>query len=431
MSEKKISFMERHKKRTLEWGKLFSITASAQFLVQILSFVSGIVIIRSLSSKEYAFYTIANTMLGTMTVLADAGIGSGVISQGGQVWRDPSRLGVVMASGLNLRKKFAVGSLLVATPAMLYLLMRHGAGWSSALLIFAALTPAFLAALSDSLLELAPKLKQDIIPLQRNQIAAAIARIVLTLFFVLFLPYAAVGILAAGASRAWANIRLRKIASKHADWHQAPDALVTKSILQVVRRVLPTSIYYCISGQLTIWLLSIMGTTTAVGQIGALNGLSTMFNVFTVVFTTLIVPRFARLPGARDLIFKRFLFLQLGFLFLSAVIVLVTSLFSKEILWILGGRFAGLRAELVLVSIQSCIGLASASTNQLLSSRGIIVPPMLFVGLAIVAQIGCAFLVHLNQLSGAIIYGILTSMIVYIIRIVYFGFTLNKHEYTF
>ncbi len=420
---------DHFKVRVLEWVRLFTITGGAQLLVQALGFASGIIVIRLLNTQEYAFYTIANTMLGTMTVLSDGGIGVGVISQGGKVWKDPVKLGAIMAAGLSLRKQFAAISLLLATPAMIYLLRHHGASWTLSLLIYASLVPAFLAALSDSLLEVAPKLRQDIIPLQRNQIAAAIARLGFTTLFVFAFPWAAAGIFAAGIARIWANIRLRKIVGDHAVFNQRPDSAIQKEILKVVKRVLPTSIYYCISGQLTIWLLSVMGSTKAVGQIGALSGLSTMLNIFTVVFGTLMVPRFARLPSVKKIIVQRFLLLQLGLIILGTMIVLTTSLFSKQLLWILGSRFAGLRKELVLVAIQSCVGLASSSTNQLLSARGIIVPPAIFVLIAIAAQVGFALVVPLNQLVGALMYGILTGLSVYAIRLSYFGLTLAKHEY--
>ena len=60
----------------LNWSKLISITASAQLIVQAVGFLSGILIIRLLPVQEYAYYTLANTMLGTMTILADGGISS-------------------------------------------------------------------------------------------------------------------------------------------------------------------------------------------------------------------------------------------------------------------------------------------------------------------------------------------------------------------
>ncbi len=71
------------------WGKLISVTGSAQVLIQALGFISGIIIIRLLPTEEYAFYTLANTMLGTMNILSDAGVSTGVMAQGGKVIMNP------------------------------------------------------------------------------------------------------------------------------------------------------------------------------------------------------------------------------------------------------------------------------------------------------------------------------------------------------
>src|SRR5436853_1163 len=125
--------------KAIEWGKHISITGSAQIVVQAIGFISGILVIRLLQTNEYALYTLANTMLGTMIILADGGISAGVMAQGGKVWQDREKLGVVLATGLNLRKKFATASLLIATPILLFLLQRHGASWLMAILVIAAL----------------------------------------------------------------------------------------------------------------------------------------------------------------------------------------------------------------------------------------------------------------------------------------------------
>jgi len=45
-----------------------------------------------LEQREYAFFTIANTMQGTLNLLADVGISVGLVSIGGRVWQDRPRL---------------------------------------------------------------------------------------------------------------------------------------------------------------------------------------------------------------------------------------------------------------------------------------------------------------------------------------------------
>src|SRR5690606_24311281 len=133
-------------------GKLVTITGSMQAIVQIVGFLSGILVIRLLPTSEYAIYILANTMLGTMTVLADGGISTGVMAQGGKVWHNPAKLGAVLATGLDLRSKFAIVSLIVAIPVMIYLMRVHDATWVMSLVVVLAIVPAFFSALSGSLL---------------------------------------------------------------------------------------------------------------------------------------------------------------------------------------------------------------------------------------------------------------------------------------
>ncbi len=394
--------------------------------MQAISFFSGLLIIRVFATQQYAYYTIATAMLSTMTALADGGIGAGVISQGGRVWQDPLKLGRVMVSGLALRKKFAILSALAA-PVLIYLLRRHGASWQAALIVLACLIPTFIASLSDTLLEIPPKLRQQILPLQKNQLAAALARAALTVVAAFTFPVAASAVLATGISRTWANIRLRAIARVYADLRAKPDREVQRNILAVVYRVMPASIYYCVMGQITVWIISIFGSTVAVGQLGALTGLSQTMTLFTVLFTTLMVPRFARLPDVKTLLVQRFILVEAGLILLSLGIILTANLFGREILWVLGKQFGGLNKELTLAFAASCAALLSASTNQLLSARGIVVPPLLLISSSGAAQIGLAFVLPLHQVAGVLLYGIFTSLTIYLLRLIYFAFNMAGH----
>src|SRR4030095_10388182 len=155
--------------KVFQWARMISISGMAQVAVQALNLLCGIFIIRLLSSNEYALYTIANMMLSTMTVLAECDLSSAVMAQGSKDWASPNKLGVVLATGFAIRKKMGIISVLIVTPILLYLLLHHNASWPVAILIALALIPAVFASLTDSILEVPPKLRQDIIPLQKNQ----------------------------------------------------------------------------------------------------------------------------------------------------------------------------------------------------------------------------------------------------------------------
>ena len=413
--------------KTVEWGKLISITGSSQALIQAIGFISGIMIIRLLSTSEYALYTLANTMLGTMTLLSDGGINTGVMALGGKVWQDKVRLGIVMNTGMDLRRKFAVVSLIIAVPILIVFLKHNEASWLMSVLIVASLIPAFFTALSGSLLEIGPKLHQDIGPLQKNQILSNVFRAILLGATIFIFPWAFIAILSGGLPQLWANIRLRKISSNYVDFSQKPDPEIRKEILTVVKKVLPGAIYYCIYGQITIWLISIFGSTTAIAQIGALSRLTMILNLFSVLFAVLIIPRFARLPEHSTDLLSRFYKIQAGLLLLSIVIVSFVILFPSEILLLLGNKYSGLNTEFILITISSCLSMVAGVTNSILFARGWVMYPVISIGVSVVAQIVLLFVLDLSNMQNVLLFSIINYVIAYVMLVVYFVIKNHSH----
>ncbi|PBJ08962.1 polysaccharide biosynthesis protein [Flavobacterium sp. ACN6] len=414
----------------INWGKLISITGSAQIIIQALGFASGILIIRLLPVEEYAFYTLANTMLGTMTVLADGGITTGVMALGGKVWDDKEKMGIVLATGLDLRKKFAIASLLVSVPILFYLLLHNGASWMVSVLIAIALIPAFYAALSDSLLEIIPKLNQTILPLQRNQIEVGIGRLILSGLTMFIFPWAFIAVIAAGIPRIWGNIGLRKIVYTMAAKEQQTDIEVRKEIIHLVKRILPTSIYYCLSGQITIWLISIFGNTTSLAQLGALSRLSVMLSIFSAIIATLIIPRFAKLTSNKYLLLKRFFQIMGLLIILLSIIVLIVYLLPTPILWLLGDAYKGLPFELLLSIVSSCIGLLGGIVFNLYSSRGWAMSPIALILINLLAIIISAGMLDLGSLRGVLYFNIVLGLVALIQTVLFctYNILLVKNE---
>lgn len=394
----------------VNWGKLISVTASAQIMIQALGFASGILIIRLLPVEEYGLYTLANTMLGTMTVLADGGISTGIMSQGAKVWQSKEKLGAVLATGLSLRRKFAIGSLIVAIPVLIYLLIHNNASWLTSVLIVASLIPAFLAALSDSLLEIVPKLHQDIFPLQKNQVSVGVFRLLLIGLTMFIFPWAFIALLANGIPRIFGNIKLRKIADGFIDKTQKSDPVVQKEILQIVKRILPGAIYFCVSGQITIWLISVFGNTTAVAQLGALGRLAMLLNIVSVLINTLIVPRFARLePRKKDLLKKVFYTVALVLL-ISIVLILLVAIFPTQILLILGNAYKDLTKAMILSVLIGCINLGTGVFISFSASRGWIINPFLMMIFNIFSTVFPLFFVDVSTLDGVLMLSIFSSL---------------------
>ncbi|WP_396186177.1 lipopolysaccharide biosynthesis protein [Flavobacterium sp.] len=405
----------------ISWSRLVSITGSTQIILQALGFVSGILVIRLLPTQEYALYTLANTMLGTMTLLSDAGISTGVMAQGGKVWQNRERLGVVMATGLDLRRKFAMGSLILSTPILLYLLLHNGASWLMAIMIVLSLIPAFYAALSDSLLEIVPRLHQSIVPLQKNQLVVSFGRLFLSAVSLFIFPWTFVAILASGIPRIYGNLQLQNISKDYIDGNQNPDPVVREDILKVVKRILPGAIYYSFSGQITIWIVSVFGNITSIAQLGALGRVAVLFTLFSTIIGTLLVPRFARLENTKPLLIKKFtqiLFITFLVMFLVAF---VASIFSNQLLWILGNGYANLNFELILNITISCLNVISGIAYSLYSSKGWILPPLYSISKTVLILVIGSLVFDLSTLQGALYLNLLFS-ITAVLSDVFYGY---------
>jgi len=120
------------------------------------------------------------------------------------------------------------------------------------ILIMLALIPAFISGLSSTIFTIPPRLQQDIGSLQKNQVITSASRLCLVSLTVFVFPWAFLAILASGIPQIWSNIQLRKVAAKYTDWNQNPDPAVREKILAIVKRILPGSIYYRLSSQITI-----------------------------------------------------------------------------------------------------------------------------------------------------------------------------------
>lgn len=397
--------------KLLKWGKLISITGGAQLLIQAVGFLSGILVIRFLPVEEYAFYTLGNTVLGTMVVLADGGIATGVTAIYGRVWKTRDKAGRVVISGLELRRKFAVVSLIVGIPVLFYLLRHHNASWLLATLMVLSLIPAFLSSLSATIYHIPLLFHQEVIPLQKNHLQVNLGRLILLFATVFIFPWAFVAILAGGIAQLKGNLSLKKLAGNRINWNQNSDPLVKKEMLDFVKKLMPGAIYYCVSGQITIWLISVFGATNTIAEIGALGRLAMILTIVTSVFHTIITPRFIKLSNDRIHLLKKYLLIILMLVFISLMLLLFFWIFSTQALEILGKKYEGLEKELVLFFGASCLEMIVSVCFVLNSNKGWLVNPYLniLVGISSVS-IGIV-LFDVSTLNGILLLKLFTATV--------------------
>src|SRR5881275_2087043 len=112
-------------RRAFDHARRIGNYAAVQAVVQLVAFSSGILLVRWLPQREYAFFTIANAMQATLMLLADIGISTGLMSIGGRVWQDRYRFGELIVTGLAIRKKLAAAAIVIVAPILFAMLTKN------------------------------------------------------------------------------------------------------------------------------------------------------------------------------------------------------------------------------------------------------------------------------------------------------------------
>jgi hypothetical protein len=408
-----------NKNKILDWGKLIGFTGGTQFLIQGIGLIAGILTVRLLSIKEYAFFTLANTMLGALAVVSDGGISSGVMSEAGKKWTDKEHVGKVLSTGLIIRKRFALIALLFTLPFLTYLLLDNGAKPWQVFLIVLAMVPSFFATISDSLLEIPLKINQAIMPLQKNQMLASIGRLLLSFTSLFFFPFSFIALLSNCIPRLWANIKLRKIILPYAASINIEDQQIKASIMSVVKRSMPGSIYFVFSGQINVWILSLIGNTNGLAQIGAIGRISVLFSTLSLIGSTLITPRFSRLPMDSTILKKRFFAIQLIGLIACIFLLTMVSLMQSQFLYILVNQYKGLELELIINIASSLMGIMIGLSFGLVLSRGWVIYPLVSISINILAFVIGVVLFDVRTLLGVSYLTLLQGSVMYLQLLVF------------
>ncbi|HEX4640893.1 MAG TPA: hypothetical protein VH252_05870, partial [Chthoniobacterales bacterium] len=265
--------------------------AFVQAIVQVVGFLSGILLIRYLDQREYAYFTIANTMQGTLNLLADMGISVGVVSIGGRVWQDRHRFGQLIKTAVGLRRKLGFVSVLIAVPILYYLLVKNGASTTYTALIIAAVLVGLATQLALGVLAAVPRLLSDVRRIQTiDLVGAAMRFLVLATLMFLFLN-SVVAVMVGSATLMLQYWMMRRYAAGVIDL-DAPENQEDRIEMQrLMRHLFANAIFYCFQGQITVFLISFFGRNVAsVAEVGALGRLAMVLTVLTNLLTNIFGP---------------------------------------------------------------------------------------------------------------------------------------------
>lgn len=383
----------------------------AQSVVQVLSMLAGLALVRVLSPAELALFTIATGMQTPIGVLSDLGVSSALSARGGQIWQERRELGQLVRTGLDFRHGLWLVSAALVAPLLWWMLISNNSGALYAVILTACVVVGSYFQIGTGLLSVVPRLHSRLPALQKIDFQVAALRLLIVGAGLAMAREAGalVGVAATTASFGLGWMLTARQAWVDADLQQKSSVLDRAEIWKTVRHQVPNSLYFCVQSQLTIFLLTHFGSTRSIADIGALGRLAIIFTLLGTVLTNILMPRFARCQEAHQL---RTMYGQIvGFyLALSAVVMALVILFPTSIMWLLGPQYAHLKIELAYVMFSTVAMAVSGVFYSLNAARSWLEGGWISIPITISAQLLLIPLLDLGTVKGVTLLSALPAL---------------------
>jgi hypothetical protein len=394
--------------RLLAWTAAAGSSVALQAGTQALNVLAGIALVRTLPPNEFAVYTLAVALQGTLGILCDAGLGNAMFARGGQQVHRPAAFAGLLATTLRLRRGLVTAVLVPGLPLAALGLWRGGASWPEAAGLGALLAAGLGAQASSSVHAAALRLQLRASEAQGLELAAAAARAALLGLCCAAWPRAAGALAATVLVLGWQAHALRaRLALPAADGAEEPadrDAL-----LAGVRQQFLPALFVAVQGQALVWLAAWLGTGARVADVGALGRFAALFAVGSALLTNLVFPRFARLeqgPRISRLYFGTLAAVAGG----GAAAVGVGLAAPGLLLWVLGPSYAHLGHALPLSLAGGAVLLLANAAYGLNASRGWLAGSWLYIPLTLGVQAWLLRSLHVDTLEGTLWFGLLSTL---------------------
>jgi hypothetical protein len=397
-------------RRALHRARVLGNFAFVQGAVQIVGFLSGILVIRHLDQREYAYFTVANAMQGTLNLLADIGISIGLISIGGRVWQDRSRFGQLVNTALGLRRKLGAIAAVIVTPILYFMLVKNGASVGYAVILIVIVLAGLAVQLSLGVLSVVPRLRSDIGRIQTIDMTGAVARfLALVVLMYLFLN-SAVAMAISSTALLLQYGMLRKYVAGVVDLRAPENDEDREAMRGFIRSQAANAIFFSLQGQITIFLISFFGRqVNSIAEVGALGRLAMIFAVLSNLLANVFAPAFARCQTLRKLRWQYVAIVGCvsGF---SLVIIGAAVFFPREFLFVLGNKYSHLQRELLLMVGSAVISALAGTLWSLNSAKAWISGSWLYIPLTLGTQLALIPFTDFSSVMSVLIFNLVSAI---------------------
>lgn len=404
--------------------------ASTQLAVQLVGFAAGIVLVRAMAPVEYGYYTLALSMLSIANIVGDLGLATAVMSIGGRLTGQGAgqraALGQLVGDANALQRRLARWSVAALVPCFALMLLRqHAPVWQVAALTGVILAASALTVRNGIALSIA-RLLGHVGLQQRLDVALNLGRLTLLLLAAWLTLDATVACLVNLGVAIAGFVVLRRHMRAQLDLPSSPVGEHAAALRGQLRQLAPNAVFYVLSNQVTVWLIGVFGSAERVAEVGALSRLGALFTVIGAVTAALVLPYFARRDGPAE-IAAGFGGVNAFFAALLAVLVASAIAFPATILWVLGGNYDELHAELGWMVAGATLWVWGGTVYSIGCARGWVAPVSLMASTGVLATAAAAALVDVASVRGVFIVSAATALAGLLASLGYVGWQLRRH----
>lgn len=333
--------------RVRTWVRLLAGYFTTQTVAQLVGIATGLLFINFMPVREFALYTLALSVITFFTFVTDLGSTTSLLHFYHRSARGEGEFAPYFAAVLSLRRNaFWIGAAGVVIFFPRAALAEGYGGWETALSALGILLCVGFQILS-SLRLLGLRLSDRYGQSYRAELAGSGIRLLWAL-----------GMIGASLLVAWAGVLASALAAGTVALLARPVtrpeplaldlAPYRRRVLRYLLPTLPSALYFAVQGPLTVWLAATFGSARNLAEVGALSRLGMVFGLFSTLIGVIFLPRLSRITDDR-LYRTRYLQFGAALACIAAALLGAAAVFPDLFLLVLGGNYAGLQRELLLV----------------------------------------------------------------------------------
>lgn len=345
--------------------KIASRFFTQQAILQFLNILNGFFLLRWLSYKEQALFSIAFGIQTSMGILADLGFANSIVSLTGQHVNDKKKIGSYIKAAIFFNHRLFIGILLFFLCFVPFQFIKQQVQFSEALILMLPVALSVYILVPNGFFQAPLLMHKQSARLYVPQIGLSILR--LGIAYVAF----KMGIISA-AMVTWFLLFsfivqfwfIRHYARPYYELPAAADPAVKNEMWKFILPYAPVLIFYAFQGQINIFIISFFGRTQNIAEVGALSRLNQLFVFVLAIHSAIVVPFIAR--AKEESVFRRYSIILLLYSVFVICVAIGSYIFPQPLLWILGTKYEHLRIEvawMMLAGALSFMGAALMSLN--------------------------------------------------------------------